>query len=141
MCYIYRHRHVCCDCSRIMSSKDKTGWCEKRTWVRPSPFEHAVPYCPEGTKLVHLDYKVMRCVACHFGPPATTRAVDTPRQDARLPERRRRQQQRQQQQQQRQDRYDEPTESNADEECETEVPGLLGGIGRYVSQVLTGWWR
>ncbi|GKT69441.1 LOW QUALITY PROTEIN: hypothetical protein ColTof4_01864 [Colletotrichum tofieldiae] len=60
MCYVYRHRHICCDCNRIMSSKDGAGWCEKRTWVRPSPFEHAVAHCPEGTRLVHVDYKVMR---------------------------------------------------------------------------------
>ncbi|TIC95204.1 hypothetical protein CH35J_008719 [Colletotrichum higginsianum] len=52
-----------------MSSKDRDVWCDKRTWVRPSPFEHALPYCPDGLKLVELDYNVVRCVACHFGPP------------------------------------------------------------------------
>ncbi|EFQ36501.1 uncharacterized protein GLRG_11646 [Colletotrichum graminicola M1.001] len=119
MCYVYRHRHVCCDCSRIMSSKDKTGWCEKRL----NPFGHVVPCCPEGTKLVHLDYKVMRCVACHFG---LTRAVDTPWRDTRLPE-------------QRQGQHGEPTESDADGGSETEAPGLLSGVGRYVGRVLAGW--
>ncbi|KAK2018341.1 hypothetical protein LZ32DRAFT_370223 [Colletotrichum eremochloae] len=132
MCYVYRHRHVCCDCNRIMSSQDKTGWSENRIWVRPSPFEHAVPCCPEGTRLVYLDYKVARCVACHFGPLGATRAVDTPRRDTRSPE--------QPQRQQRQGQYNEPIESNADGgEPETETPGLLRGVGRYVGRVLAGW--
>ncbi|KAK1590908.1 uncharacterized protein LY79DRAFT_553541 [Colletotrichum navitas] len=126
MCYVYRHRHVCCNCSRIMSSQDKTGWCEKRIWVRPSPFEHAVPYCSEGTKLIHLDYKVMRCVDCHFGPSRLTRAVDTPRQDTRLPE-------------QRQGQHDEQTERDADGGSEAEAPGRLWSVGRYVCRVLAGW--
>ncbi|KAK1998189.1 hypothetical protein LX36DRAFT_711055 [Colletotrichum falcatum] len=127
MCYVYRHRHICCDCGRIMSSRHSTGWCENRTWVRPGPFEHAVPYCPEGTRLVQLDYRVVRCVACHFGPLGATRAADAPRRDARPPEQRR------------QGRQDEPTESDADGESEAEVPGLLRGVGTYVGRVLAGW--
>ncbi|WQF83032.1 hypothetical protein CDEST_08046 [Colletotrichum destructivum] len=79
MCYVYRHCHVCCDCSVIVSSKDKDVWCDKRTWVRPNPFEHAVPYCPDGLKLVELDDNVVRCVACHFGPSSTAREVGTHR--------------------------------------------------------------
>ncbi|KAK1978168.1 hypothetical protein LZ30DRAFT_562658, partial [Colletotrichum cereale] len=140
MCYLYRHRHVCCDCGRVMSSQDKTGWCERRAWIRPSPFEHAVAYCPEGTKLVHLDYKVMRCVACHFDPPGARhmRAVDTPRQDTRLREQQQQQQQRQQQRL-RQGRHDETLERNGDEESETGAPGLLRGVGRCVGRVLAGW--
>ncbi|KZL75908.1 hypothetical protein CT0861_00925 [Colletotrichum tofieldiae] len=126
MCYVYRHRHICCDCNRIMSSKDGAGWCEKRTWVRPSPFEHAVAHCPEGTRLVHVDYKVMRCVACHFGPPSHEEDC---RQQPRRPERQRRR---------RQGQYDEPPEGSENDEPSDEAPGLLLDFARYVSSVLGG---
>ncbi|KZL71769.1 hypothetical protein CI238_02492 [Colletotrichum incanum] len=67
MCYVYRHRHVCCDCNRIMSSKDQTGWCEKRTWIRPSPFEHAVAHCPEGPRGPSTRPAMKKTVVSSFG--------------------------------------------------------------------------
>ncbi|TQN68775.1 hypothetical protein CSHISOI_06698 [Colletotrichum shisoi] len=119
-----------------MSSKDRDVWCDRRTWVRPSPFEHAVPYCPNGLKLVELDYNVVRCVACHFGPPRTTREVDTHRHQDHRRQQRRQQQAQRQSRSQSQGQYEEPPRTGDDSEPDGETPGVLGAIARYVSGFL-----
>ncbi|GJC97336.1 hypothetical protein ColKHC_06162 [Colletotrichum higginsianum] len=120
-----------------MSSKDRDVWCDKRTWVRPSPFEHALPYCPDGLKLVELDYNVVRCVACHFGPPSTAREADTHRH------RDNRQQQQQPQrrnQSQNQGQYEEPPPQTGDDsEPDGETPGVLVTVARYGTTRRRSW--
>ncbi|OBR08593.1 hypothetical protein CH63R_07358 [Colletotrichum higginsianum IMI 349063] len=89
-----------------MSSKDRDVWCDKRTWVRPSPFEHALPYCPDGLKLVELDYNVQQ------------------------------QPQRRNQSQNQGQYEEPPPQTGDDSEPDGETPGVLVTVARYVSGFL-----